>query len=152
LNDEGAKCPNRKHSIKKKWNSSSIGAILANRDYIGQLTCSGETVEFPQLAIIDRVLFERAQAQRAQNFIESKRNAKHDYLLRSRLFCTCGRRMSCMWIHNNGKDYQYYQCNRKVFDGSEQCDRLKVRPDVADQVMWMWLADLFKSLIKCGRD
>jgi DNA invertase Pin-like site-specific DNA recombinase len=144
LNEEGVACPNRKHSVKQKWNSSSIGAILANRDYIGQFTYSGETLSLPQLAIVEQGAFERAQAQRAQNFIESRRNTKHDYLLRSRLLCTCGRRMSCMWIHNHGKDYQYYQCNRKVFDGSEQCDRLKVRSDVADQVAWDWLSDVFK--------
>ncbi len=145
LNDTGVMYPKRAHSVKQKWHGSSVGKILANQDYIGRFTYSGEVLELPYLTIIDPAIFERAQAQRAQNLIESKRNTKHDYLLRGRLFCTCGRRMSCMWIHNNGRDYQYYQCNRKVFDGSEQCDRLKVRSEIADQLTWGWLADVFSA-------
>jgi acyl-CoA thioesterase FadM len=47
-----------------------------------------------------------------------------------------------MWIGNNGRDYQYYQCNRKSFDPSDVCDGLKVRSDLADCVAWSWFEEI----------
>jgi site-specific DNA recombinase len=142
FNDEGITPPGRNNAKRKRWNSSSVGVILANSIYVGAVTYGETTIEAPDLAIIPRAIFDKAQAQRGINRNESRRHTTHKYLLRSRLLCTCGRHMSCMWIRNNGKDYQYYQCNRKGFDLSDACDGLKVRSDLADHVAWAWFEEI----------
>ena len=144
LNAEGVPTTGRRKNAVG-WQASSVNVILSNRVYVGELRWGGVTAKLPDLAIVEWDIFEQVQEQRKANRIECKRNVQRDYLLRSRFECTCGRRMSCMWIRNGDKDYLYYQCNRKAYDGSPECDRLKVRSDLADAIAWGWLADLFKN-------
>lgn len=150
FNDECLPVTGRMRSEKKKakadqrWHSSAIRQIMVNRAYIGEFAWGGEVVTIPTLAIIDRETFEAAQAQRERNKIESPRNVRYDYLLRGRMVCTCGRKIAAIQLKNNGKTYLYYQCNRKFFDPSPDCDHKNIRAELADRVAWNWLVDVFK--------
>jgi len=147
LNGEGIPTTGRRKN-SNGWQASTVNVILSNRAYVGEFVWGDVTAKLPDLAILERDIFERAQEQRISNRIECVRNIQHDYLLRGRLECTCGRRMSCMWVHNNEKDYQYYQCNRKAYEPDPACDRLKARTEVADTIVWDWLAELLTNPAK----
>ncbi|MBQ1365092.1 MAG: recombinase family protein [Clostridia bacterium] len=96
------------------FTNAALGRLLDNRTYMGEYLCNGIVVEGCATPIIERELFERAAARRAQNKRSpaSNRNLDVHYLLSGKLFCgECGFRM----IGNNGTSkcsgiYYYYSC------------------------------------------
>ena len=151
FNTEGVPVTGRLRDEKNRplanriWRESTISKMMANRAYSGEFTWSGEVVSIPALAIIPREVFDAAQAQRAINRTECKRNAKFDYLLRGRVSCTCGRKMVSCKHFLDEKMYFYYECNRKRYEPSPDCDRKKIRGELADCVAWNWLVDVFRN-------
>jgi hypothetical protein len=127
------------------WSSSTISDILANRSYIRKFAWGGEVVTIPTLAIIPREVFDAAQAQRGINRIMCKRNVKFDYLLRGRLVCACGRKMTSVKDLSRGKMLFYYKCNRKNFEPSADCDRKRIPVGLGDRLVWDWLVDVFRN-------
>jgi site-specific DNA recombinase len=98
-------------------------------------------------AIIDRELWERAQARREYNAKMSKRNCKHSYLLRGRLRCGCGGAMVGYHGCANGKDYFYYTCgvrSKRVALGLS-CEQRQVRCERLDNLVWDSVKEMFAN-------
>lgn len=129
-----------------QWRPSTLRDLISNRVYIGEFSWGGEVVTIPTLALIDLETFEAAQAQRSINRIKAKRNVKHDYLLRSRVTCTCGNKMVGINYPRDGKVYLYYRCSRRPqYEPMLNCDNRQLSSDLADRVAWKWLVDVFKN-------
>jgi site-specific DNA recombinase len=64
------------------------------------------TIEVP--ATVNEATWERAQDQLRRNKSNARRNAKRDYLLSGRVFCTCGRRFTGRY--KSHLDRAYYRC------------------------------------------
>lgn len=127
------------------WSASSMKQILSNRAYIGEFRWAGEVVTIPDLAIIDRETFDAAQAQKAINRSNAKRNVKYNYLLQGRITCTCARKMTAINYPRDGKVYLYYRCNRKAYDAIPECESRMILAELADRVAWNWLVDVFRN-------
>jgi DNA invertase Pin-like site-specific DNA recombinase len=129
-----------------QWRPSTLSGIIANPVYIGEFSWGGEVVTIPTLAIIDVETFEAAQAQRGINRVKAKRNVKHDYLLRGRMACTCGNKMSCINYPKGGKVYLYYRCSRRPqYEPMLNCDNRQRSSDLVDRIAWNWLVDVFRN-------
>jgi site-specific DNA recombinase len=150
LNTESISVTDRLGDVKDKplddriWSSGTISGVMANRAYIGEFSWSGEVVTIPDLAIIPRDVFDAAQVQRKINRPECNCYTKYDYLLRGRIFCACGRKMTVRnQREGKRKMYFYYKCSRNDFESSPDCDRKVIPARLGDRVVWEWLVDVF---------
>jgi site-specific DNA recombinase len=161
LTEEGVPTPTGQG---KPWHPSTVGVILQNEAYIGTLY-DGKTQNVPGKrnpdrhtrhrhvpreewiavacpAIIDRATFEAAQALRARNKNESKRNRKHDYLfINGRLRCgQCGRAMIGF---TNQRGYALYRCSRaRHFDVLTPHTKRIVRAAAIEPEAWLAVESL----------
>jgi site-specific DNA recombinase len=162
-----AKAPGRaKNRISADgiWRRTLIDNILKRETYIGVWryglriganACGGfrsldETVKVEVPSIIDKNLWDAAQAQRKRNKEMSKRNAKRDYLLRGMMFCSCGARFCGLSTkRDNGRYYVYYTCIADVgkFTHIEgrRCHQPSVRVDRLDQAVWDYVVNLLQG-------
>jgi site-specific DNA recombinase len=140
------------HSIIKKtrrqgeWNHSAVARILANEVYIGvwhygKTTNSRENwlaVEVP--AIIGCETWEAARKQREHNKEIASRRTKNEYLLRRRVTCQCGTKMSGRASPYKDKNYLYYCCpatSGRI--AGCQCDTKYFNADQVDRAVWKWV-------------
>jgi site-specific DNA recombinase len=142
-----------KHHYRRRsagvWNTATIHKILSNSAYYGQWrwgvtrrndglvdtapTEEKTTVEVPP--IVDRATWQAAQEQREHNRRMSKRNTKHNYLLRGMVHC-CG-----FTMHG---DMPYYRCgarHAKHFESSAGCAK-RIRCDLLDPIVWGYVLDI----------
>jgi site-specific DNA recombinase len=140
---------------KAPWAVSTISKILKNTVYAGY-TAWGKTrvqnkkivkqapeewiqVETP--ALVTQAVFEAAQKQCKANTYQSKRNTKHEYLLRGMLICgRCGRRYSAVannGINNDGR----YQCNSKVNVYGDFCRGGTLKAEQTDAAVWSLICE-----------
>jgi site-specific DNA recombinase len=100
----------------------------------------GEQIVVSVPAIVDRDLWERAQARRTYNRRMSKRNGKREYLLRGLVRCGCG---GAMVGAVNNRKYTYFRCARQCqrFAGLEDkgCHEKPVRTDTLDALTWNYV-------------
>ncbi len=103
-------------------------------------------------AIIDRVTWERAQAQRKRNKEMARRNAKRDYLLRGLIKCACDAAMcgqhnqrrlyyGCVWQNNSARSFDQCECHAKW-----------VRADAIEADVWGEIEGLFSDLDRLWND
>jgi len=131
--------PNGKKTAPRGWWTQTVHTLLKRRAYIGEFTYAGHSLFRPDLAIIDREIFEAAQARLDKNKRLSRRNQKHAYLLSGHLHCSCGGAMAGI----NCKGWLYYFCiNSSRRRHLSSCREKRVRLDVADRVVWDWLYGL----------
>ena len=100
------------------------------------------SVEVP--AIIDRPIWEAAQARRAENKRNAIRNTKYEYLLGRRLVCKCGLKIIKATKTNGDRQYRYYRCptcNRFRYS-HRLCDLPSFRGDEVDNIVWEWVKSL----------
>lgn len=96
--------------------SGSISTILRNRLYIGKIKYGTQEFDGQHQPIIDREIFERAQArieEISRNTGEHWKNPYHGkHLLSGLIWCgNCGARYFCVTTkRKNGPQYRYYQC------------------------------------------
>ncbi|HEY3288493.1 MAG TPA: recombinase family protein [Anaerolineae bacterium] len=130
-----------KHRRKRTaWSTFAVRWILANETYcgtarfgkaIGQGGQNGyrsieDQVAIPVVAIVERSLWEAAQERMQINQKMSRRNCKHDYLLRGRIKCGyCHSALVGAIRHdwrNPDEERLYYRCNQAShrFSGLEQ--------------------------------
>ncbi len=95
--------------------------------------------------IIDRELFERVRKQLQVNFALCKRNKRNDYLLASKIWCSCGSRR-CGCGPQKGK-HLYYRCNDRIksFPLPAKCKEGAVNARIGDQLVWERVANLMSS-------
>lgn len=151
LNTEGIPAPRdgkRGHKVGHGWNHTSVRAILTNPKYAGEWVWNTHkyqrtggklkrrarpeaehiTREMPELAIIDRVLFDRVQkrlvrVQRTEGSGGRPAGGPKPYLVSGLLRCgTCGGPMS---IHGqkikNGIRYANFACSANRSRGASVC-------------------------------
>jgi site-specific DNA recombinase len=97
--------------------------------------------------MIDRALWEAAQARREYNRRMSKRNAKREYLLRGRVKCGCGASMVGT-ADTRGPTYRYrcaFQNNRFVGLEKMGCREKAVRGDVLESFAWKYVLNIFNT-------
>jgi site-specific DNA recombinase len=99
-------------------------------------------IHVPIPALITLQDQEAVRARLAKNKFVSKRNVKHEYLLRTLAVCgECGRKMSCTSKHGRRKryEYSYYGCERldPVDTGRvTPCNGGRIQAGELDKVVW----------------
>jgi site-specific DNA recombinase len=143
------------------WRADVISRIIANETYVGTWHYrkvdrrggrvyhrdAAERIAVNVPALIDRELWERAQARREYNAKMSKRNCKHGYLLRGRVRCGCGGAMVGYHGCANSKEYFYYICGvkSKRVEHFSHCEQRQVRCERLDNLVWDCVKELFAS-------
>ncbi|MFN8474895.1 MAG: recombinase family protein [Anaerolineae bacterium] len=94
-------------------------------------------------AIVERDVWDAAQARRAQNKADSPRSLKHDYLLRRRVYCSqCGRKMTAKTTLPDGVPYTYYVCMFHWEKPPVCTMSTHFRATHVDRVVWQWVKQL----------
>ena len=133
------------------WTDGTVRYILTNRAYIGEFGFNGIVISLPDLAIISKSIFELAQTRREKNARKASRHRKYDYLLAGGYaHCTCGKRLISRTVYSGGrgkgKRYYYYSCvNHQRRYLYTDCKEKHVRADIADEIVWDWLAGLLMN-------
>ena len=87
----------------------SLGHLLRNRFYVGEVVYKGEVCPGEQAAILDRELFEAVQRKlEEQRTNHSTTRANSESLLMGRIFDDAGNRMTPSFVRKGGKRYRYY--------------------------------------------
>lgn len=102
-------------------------------------------IDIPDMAIIDREIFEAAQVRLKYNKDFSKRNRKHDYLLVGHIRCaSCG--FAMYGFRKIEGANPYYRCasyNHKHFSCGYK--HRSIRTDSADTRVWEWLYNIISD-------
>lgn len=143
LTDEGVPVPSATKAHPRKgryWQKRLVQMILSRLIYIGKMQYGDIITDAPHLALVDPTQFEAAQVLRTRNRHKERNSHRHHYLLTSRVFCACGRRMMGK---NKHADYQYYMCSgNTLIKYAKTCNEPYVRAKVLDSIVWNWLSDL----------
>ena len=136
----------------RSFGTNSLHDLMKNRRYIGEFTFGAKaydnaghrlrnqispdavTIEHPELAIIDRDLFDRVQARMALNkHTQAGRiPSAREYPLRGKVFCgECGAAMSISATTAKGHRYAYYDCTARK--RTHECSCRKIRADELEQ-------------------
>lgn len=132
------------------WNQKTVGDILRHPVYVGTMVQGRQaiisykvhkryntdpadwyTVENTHKAIVDRYLFDKAQAllQRDTRTAPGKQNV---YLFSGFLRCAdCGKAM----VRNTSKNFVYYYCRTYREKSAEKCSKHAIRADVLEQAV-----------------
>ena len=141
LTAEGVPPPNRGGGAAHPgngWHRATIRRLIQHTRFIGEFHYGDLLVPLPELAIVDRAVFEAAQARRDMSRAASIHVRKYDFLLSGHIRCTCGVRMS--GNPQQGGRYLYYECGRlSNARHLSQCREPSVRADVVDPLVWGWI-------------
>ena len=132
--DSGASKTREPARPRTPWAVSTIADLLHNPMYKGCATVASRhgTVARPGGGLVDADTWDRAQAALAQNKKMSKRNAKHDSLLRGLLRCGHCR----YWYSGSTKNgTPVYRCNGNN-SGSPRCIAGLVNGPALDDAIW----------------
>ena len=143
------------------WDHSAIKSIVRNTIYYGQktITIKGDEypVEFPP--IVEKSLWERANARVRANKSTAERHCQRTYLLRGLLRCSCGTSMvgrsstfkAKPKIRHEDVTYVYYSCQhnnnqrRKGHDDFQRCGMLSLPAQKADDIVWGVVKDAVRN-------
>jgi site-specific DNA recombinase len=129
----------------KPFNPQAVLTILRNRAYLGEIHFRGTNHPAPHEPLLDRPLFERAQAilrERGEDH-SLRRSNTSDYLLTGLVKCArCGKRYIGAAANGNGGRYRYYVCFSRQRYGRNACDAQSLPSDELEQVILAQLADL----------
>ncbi len=157
LSEMKIRTPDKRKGVRKRedcmWGEPTINYILQNELYagiyrygrgIGSNSKDGkrpleEQIAVSVPAIVDRQLWNAAQERREYNKRMSKRNCRHEYLLRGMGKCgECDSALTGRETHQ----YLYYHCcqARNHFAGLEHICRQKyVRAEVLEYAVWDYI-------------
>ncbi len=141
------------------WDPQTIRRIVTNSTYKGEWywgkthrrKVNGKTVQsrvpreewvmVPVPVLIDPERWEQAQSQLKKNKRVSSRNTKHKYLLRSLVFCPCGRRWTGRYKNKAG--IGYYRCPTiEARPWAVVCpNRYSIRQDQLESTVWQVICD-----------
>jgi site-specific DNA recombinase len=120
---------------------------------------NSETVEVPCPAIVDEALWNGVQEQLSANRAKFLKPTVHSYTLRTRIWCSCGRRMAGNFARSDNGDFtdesgcrgrRYYLCNRKL--GEEAlCGAKRVRADLIERIVWEIVSNEIRDIDKLIR-
>jgi len=130
-----------------EWSIATVSKIVSNETYKGIWTYADNpdlAVDIP--ALIDPMLWEKAQRKKASNWDESKRRLKYQYLMRRRLWCgDCNSKMVGRSKKSGDRLYLYYICQAKNRFARECNMSIHFRVDQVDRVIWEWTRDLWRD-------
>jgi hypothetical protein len=118
--------------------------LLSNRIYRGMIVHKGKAYAGEHKAIVDEDLWDRVQAQLAENACGSSRRKRHQHpsLLIGKVFDCEGRRMTPSHAQRGRKRYRYYVTRPEEVDGSEAC---RVNAHDLEQLVCEQLAERFET-------
>lgn len=150
----------KNRSGKTTWAKSSLCKILTDTTYIGttyynklmtyepirqngdlykhrksrRLRPREDWIPITVPSIIGRGLFDATQAKLLRNKELSDRNAKHNYLVRGLIFCSCGKRIYGFACHNKPR----YKCSDKYsrYPLPRTCTKGTVDAAKVDAAVW----------------
>ena len=149
-----------KQSEYGRWNRTTVRNILRRESYAGiwhygKVAQNGTRrvynprekwipLEVP--AVVTREVWDSAQKQMEKNRCDSRRNLKHQYLLRRRLTCgTCGVKMNAQTTSPTKGGYAYYFCpaHLRLDNYARECSQGQYfRVDHVDAAVWRWIRSL----------
>ncbi len=153
----------RGHARTRKrgmWDDGTIRNILARETYVGIWRWgktkgtrgrggkrpTSETIPVEVPAIVSRELYQAAQDRRAYNKRMSRRNTRHNYLLRGMVTCGCGGAMSGSAVRTQNQFY--YRCTngRAHFAdlGEKRCNR-QVNARVLERLAWGYILEVMRD-------
>lgn len=109
---------NEEKTLNRKWGTTTLDRILSNEIYIGNYVHGkyvrkneAETFESVCPAIVNKKIFDIAQAQKKKNLKHYKR--KQTYIFMQSILCPkCGQIMGgCSSTSHTGDTHCYYQCH-----------------------------------------
>jgi site-specific DNA recombinase len=110
-----------KHHRERSFTRSTLGALLRNILYIGEVSHKGVVYPGEQPAMVERSLWQRVQQQLEVEIRRGARHGKVDALLSGLLYCAqCGERMRSTYSSRQGCRHLYYVCRRKKADSNCQ--------------------------------
>jgi site-specific DNA recombinase len=146
--------------VKKRgygeWATSTIYIILRDptyyQGYVEWYTDSEEyePVQVPIPPIISEKAWLEAQELLNDGKRASKRNSKHDFLMRGLLTCSCGASIRTVYKNPHGKEYWRYQCakatNRYLYANRECASAFKsYDAQMLDDKIWAWVLDIAET-------
>jgi site-specific DNA recombinase len=135
---------------KGEWYYNKTRARRTNGKYIKKDVPKSEWILVKVPAMIDEDFWQRAQLCLAQNRQRAMRNTKKQYLLRSLVFCPCGRRWTA--IYKSHLKRAYYRCpTNEAEHWRKRCEyNFSIRQEVLEQAVWDTVKDqlLDRSTLK----
>jgi site-specific DNA recombinase len=145
------------------WQTCTVLSIIANEVYAGvwrfgvrigdsrNTRPPEEHIPVAVPAIVDRGLWEAAQAQRKHNKQFSRRNAKHDYLLSGLIRCGCGSALCGEYFSN----HRYYTCSWRNSHHTaieeRTCKARSVRAQAIEADVWDSIVGIFSDTPRLER-
>lgn len=146
LHEEGVPTPGRGRKNERGWHSGAVRDIINRRSNLGEFHYSNRTIQLPHLALIDQLTFDKAQTQKALNRSYAKRNCRANYLLRKRIKCVCGTRLTCDMNNQHKSPGTIYYCSYQKLDRHlKRCHEPYVNGKKADAMVWGWLTEIFEN-------
>lgn len=169
LEQIGAPVPHFKSRNAERWIPATVRGILTNELYAGR-TYYGKTrmikksafqrhgrrekqpqeewipIEAPELAIIDRALFEAVQERARRNQEQARRNQKREYLMTGHFRCgACGSAMAGSASFPNGYETIYYRCGNHFRE--QRCPNAgkTIITAKVDHAVWDWVYNLMSD-------
>jgi site-specific DNA recombinase len=160
---DSAKTKRKKKKGRGVWSARTILSIIMAEIYTGvwysgrTQTANGKTVKAPREnwiavkvpAIVDRSVWEAAQAQRKINKVVSTRNTKGEYLMKSHIRCMkCGYTVTCVpadkrW-RNASRRYRCQSFQRPPYSHLNQACNVSINSELVDTVVWNEISDRIK--------
>ncbi|MGZ4139297.1 MAG: recombinase family protein [Actinomycetota bacterium] len=116
----------------KPWGHMAVLSIVSNRVYIGEIFFRGRHNAAPHPTLIDREIFEEAQAilEARGEDVSLRRSNASEYLLTGLLVCEkCGRKFVGAAANGRANRYTYYVCFSRQRYGTQECDQGRLRAD-----------------------
>ncbi len=132
------------------WSHTTIRGILENEIYIGTFIWGYIQIENNHPAIIDKAIFEKAQARRFRKLELGGRAQNSTFLLSGLLKCArCNEATMVGRTARKGKyTYRYYRCSNYATKGTSICKSHEYRADELERLV---LEDI-KKLYKLHKD
>jgi site-specific DNA recombinase len=128
----------------RPWGYRMVLTVLRNRVYLGEINFRGETFPASHPALVDGVLFDKAQTilRRRGEDVSTRASNSSDYLLTGLIVCArCGKHFIGTAATGKLYRYRYYTCFNRSRYGNTACtaDRLPA-DELEDAVLKAMLA------------
>jgi hypothetical protein len=165
LDQIGVPTPSRRRKVAEYWWANTVKNILTNEIYIGKghfgklRVINGKRVkqpkeewieiDVPELAIVDKQVFEAVQNRANRNKRRASRNKKRHYLLSGHGRCgTCGYSIGAHTkLRKSFAETRYYCCGTHFLRRDKRCPNKSItfRADEVEGLVWNWLVWLLSD-------
>ena len=117
------------------FKKSTLGAMFRNKRYMGIVEYGGVEYSAPELAIVDKELFEKVQAiNKKYEHAPAVAKANEDYILTTKMFCgKCNSSMvGSSGTSRNGTIYKYYVCMGSL---KKKCKKKNIPKNIIENLV-----------------